>query len=97
MIFKNSRYVKTGAYWSRNNETLLIKLRSRPKFNLKNVSHYTWVQADTIDGVAFRLYGNAQLWWAIMDANPQFITEMDISPGNVLAIPDYREVVKLCG
>lgn len=96
-VFQNSRYTKTGAFRTGVDRTLILRLRQRPKYNVDQATYYTWVQGDTIDGVAYRLYNNAQLWWAIMDANPQYASEVDILPGDIVMIPSYQEVVKLLG
>ena len=56
--------------------------------------YYTVIQGDTIDGIAYKQYGNAQLGWAIMDANPTFQSEMDIEAGDIIKIPPFEEVVK---
>lgn len=93
-VFKNSRYIKTPAY-IRRGQTLILSIRKRNSFNLSNATFYTVVQGDTIDGIAYRLYGNAQLWWAIMDANPKYQSEVEIKPGDVLAIPPIEEVIKV--
>ena len=93
-MFKDSRYTKTSAY-VRHGKNLILSIRNRNYFNLDNAAFYTVVQGDTIDGIAYAHYGNAQLWWAIMDANPQYQSEVDIKPGDVIAIPSYDEVVKV--
>lgn len=95
-VFKGSRYVQTPVY-VRSGDTLILDVRTRNKFNLDRASFYTVVQRDTIDGIAFKLYGNAQLWWAIMDANPQYQTELEIKAGDILVIPPYEEVVRVSG
>ena len=95
-MFKDSRYTKTSAYVRQGNN-LILSIRNRNYFNLDNATFYTVVQGDTIDGIAYRQYGNAQLWWAIMDANPKYQSEIDIKPGDVLTIPSYDEVVKVSG
>ena len=95
-VFQGSRYVKTPAY-VRNGETLVLKIRDRSHFNDSMCSYYTVVQGDTLDGIAYNLYGNAQLGWAILDANPTFQSEMEIKAGDVLKIPPFEEVVKLSG
>lgn len=95
-VYRNSRYTKTGAY-TRKGEAFILEIRNRPKFNLESATYYTVIQKDTIDGIAYQHYGNAQLWWAIMDANPRFQSELEIKPGDVLVIPDYNEVMKVCG
>ena len=92
-VFKDSRYTKTSAY-VRRGETLVLSIRDRMIFDLSNATFYTVVQGDTIDGIAYRQYGNAQLWWAIMDANPKYQTELEVKPGDIIVIPPFDEVVK---
>ena len=94
-VFENSRYISTSAY-VRRGETLILSIRERNKFNESRCDYYTVVKGDTLDGIAYRHYGNAQLGWAIMDANPIYQTEMEIKPGDVIAIPSFEEVVKVC-
>ena len=92
-VYQGSRYVKTPAY-IRQGETLLLMIRERVHFDESECKYYTVVQGDTIDGIAYTQYGNAQLGWAIMDANPVFQSEMDIKAGDVIKIPPFEEVVK---
>lgn len=93
-VFQGSRYVKTPAYM-RKGETLVLSIRKRNVFNEANYSFYTVVQGDTLDGIAYKHYGNAQLGWAIMDANPIYQSEIEINAGDVLKIPSFEEVVSV--
>lgn len=95
-VYRGSRYTPTSVY-IRRGETAVLNIRERNKFNLSEATYYTVVQGDTIDGIAYREYNNAQLGWAILDANPSYQSEVDINPGDVLAIPPFREVVKVSG
>lgn len=92
-VFQGSRYVKTPAY-VRRGETLVLGIRNRQLFNKAKYSYYTVIQGDTLDGISYKKYGNAQLGWAILDANPIYQSEVEINPGDVLAIPSFEEVVK---
>lgn len=94
MIFKGSRFTNTPAYIDETDGTLLIGIRSRATFDMTEAQYYTFIQGDTIDGIAYREYGDASLYWAILDANPEFQHEVEIKPGDTLAIPPYNEVVK---
>ena len=94
-VFQGSRYVKTSAR-IRRGETLILNIRSRNHFDEDKSTFYTVVQGDTIDGIAYNQYGNAQLWWAIMDANPIYQSEIELKPGDVIMIPPFEEVVKAC-
>ena len=93
-VFQGSRYVKTSAY-VRRGETLILNIRERNHFKESQCSYYTVVQGDTLDGIAYKYYANTQLGWAIMDANPNYQSEIEIRPGDVIRIPPYEEVVKL--
>lgn len=96
MYYEGSRYSFTKTYISsRNRET--YEARQRVKFSSEEGIMYTVIEGDTIDGIAYKVYGNAQLWWAILDANPQYLTELDINAGDIILIPAYSEVVKYCG
>lgn len=94
-VFKDSRYTKTSAY-VRDGGTLILSIRERNHFDSSKFVYYTVIQGDTLDGISYKHYGNAQLGWAIMDANPQYQTEIEIKPGDVIAIPSFDEVVKIC-
>lgn len=93
MVFQNSRYVQTQVFMQ-DSETAILAPRDIPTYDLTDATHYTFTEGDTLDGVAYKLYGNAQLWWAILDANQRYQSELEISPGDVLTIPPYSEVVK---
>lgn len=92
-VFRGSRYVKTPAY-VRRGETLILGIRDRVKFDAEKSTFYTVVQGDTLDGIAYKEYGNAQLGWAIMEANPLYQSEIEIKPGSVLMIPSFEQVVR---
>lgn len=91
-VFQGSRYTTTPVF-VRGGSTAILETRARFKFNLKDATYYTVVQGDTVSGIAYRQYGNAQLFWAILDANG-LQSELDLNPGDVLAIPPYSEVSK---
>lgn len=94
MVTAGSRYIHTPLYIDRNNLGCLA-IRNRYTFDLTNATFYTFVRGDTIDGIAYKQYGNALLGWAILDVNTQYMTEMDINVGDVLIIPPFEEVVKV--
>lgn len=95
-VFQDSRYTKTPAY-VRHGQALILSIRNRVHFDQSKATFYTVVQGDTLDGIAHRQYGNAQLGWAIMDANPRYQSEIEIMPGDVITIPSFDEVVKASG
>lgn len=94
-VFQGSRYVKTPAY-RRNGEALILSIRERKHFKDSDCQYYTVIQGDTLDGIAYKMYNNAQLGWAILDANPLYLSEMELKAGDVIKIPPFEEVAKLC-
>lgn len=93
-VYQGSRYIKTPLY--PRGDTQVFGIRQRNHFDLTKATYYTVVQGDTLDGIAYRQYGNSQLWWAIMDANPQYQSELEITvAGNSILIPAFEEVVRV--
>ena len=95
-VYEGSRYLKTKLNRFRT-PTALLEIRKQVKFDLAKCNTYVFQRGDRIDGIAYKIYGNAQLYWTIMDANEQYFSELDIQVGDVLFIPSYREVVKQLG
>lgn len=93
MLFQGTRFTHTQAY-IRDGSALVLDIRRQATFDLTDATYYTFVERDTLDGIAYEQYGNAKLWWAILDANPQFSSEIEIKPGDLLTIPSYEEVLK---
>jgi phage tail protein X len=92
MLYEGSRYLSTVPYLNGEGEVLLSR-RRRKKFNSSLCNVYVWIQGDTLDTLSYKIYGSSSLWWAILDANPKYSTEMDIHAGDYLLIPNYNEVV----
>lgn len=60
-----------------------------------SASEYTtriWGVTDRIDNVAFEEYEDSGFWWAIMDANPKYLTPYDIQVGDTIIIPPYEAI-----
>lgn len=94
-VFENSRYLHTRQSTRLGWETPTLEMRKRFTFNQEECTIYEWCEGDTLDGVAYKHYGISALRWAILDANPRYRTEFDISNGDVILIPDYESVVNL--
>lgn len=92
-VFEGSRYLKTYLYEFKT-DTPQLKIRKTAKMNLIKSNTYIVLPGDRIDSIAYKLYGNAQMWWAIMDANPRYFCETEIKVGDILIIPPYNEVMK---
>lgn len=94
-MYDNSRYLHTQLYRRKGSDSPMLKIRKRFSFNMENCTSYFWCEGDTLDGVAYRIYGISALRWAILDANPKYRTEFDIEVGDVIQLPSYEEVVSL--
>lgn len=94
MLDTGSRYLRTAPYLD-DRGTLCLSIRRRFTFDLTKAQYYRVKQGDTVDGISYKYYKTELLWWAIMDANSQYMSELDMKVGDVIAIPDYQEVVSV--
>ena len=92
MIYENSRYL--GAVVSEVEGVYVFKPRSKHKISELGAKVHLFSEGDTLDGLANYYLGNAQLWWAILEMNPKYRSELEIPYGENLIIPSYHEVVK---
>lgn len=90
-IYKHSRYLETSLYL-RGGSTPTFDTRKRIDFSKASGTYYTWCERDTTDNLAYKYYGSSALWWVILDANPQYQTELDIEVGDIIFIPNRTEV-----
>jgi phage tail protein X len=95
MMYDNSRYLHTKMFTRLNFDSMTLGMRKRFTFNEKNCTTHEWTEGDTLDGVSYKYYGETDLRWAILDANPKYRTEFDIRNGDIILIPDSEEVVDL--
>ena len=89
MIYSDSRYASGTifkAYDVRRSGYRITAFRNFPD-ETAGFYYYTWVEGDRMDIVANSLLGNANLWWKIMDFNPEIIDAFDIPVGTILRIP----------
>jgi nucleoid-associated protein YgaU len=94
-IYRGSRYTNTTL--TNREGKLVFKIRERRNFSLENSTVYAFTDGDTLDGLAQRFYGDSQLWWVILDANPKYKSGIEIQYGEELILPSYEEVVKVYG
>lgn len=90
MIYSDSRYasgtlVKT--FDARKSNTSISLFRNFPN-GTSGFFYYTWSERDRIDIIAERFLGNANLWWYIMDYNPELLNPQDIPVGSSIRIPN---------
>ena len=92
-VYENSRYLHTTQMTRLGWNVPILDVRKRYTFNENNYIYYTWVEGDTLDGLAYKMYGEPALRWAILDANPRYSSEFDIMCGDSIAIPSDSEVI----
>lgn len=92
-IYKGSRYTSTPTYYPDGSDKKIFDIRQRFQFNTTGATYHTWTSGDTLDFLAYKIYNNSELWWAILDANPQYQSELDIKVGDIVTIPTFKEVV----
>jgi nucleoid-associated protein YgaU len=49
---------------------------------------HTYKQGERVDNLAFDYYQDPNLWWVILDANPEIEDPTNIATGTVIRIPN---------
>jgi hypothetical protein len=89
MIYTDSRYANGKffrAYDANRASYSLTVLRSFPT-DQAAFFYYRWKERDRVEALAARLMGDANLWWRIMDYNPEVIDPVNIPVGTLIRIP----------
>lgn len=89
MIFSDSRYsdgILQTNLDSRKNVYSVSVLREFPDAR-QAFFYYTWDSSDRIDLLALEFLDDPELWWQIMDLNPEISNPFSILPGTLLRIP----------
>jgi len=90
MIFTDSRYIDGTlfkAYDTRTGDYQLTVFRNWPSY-ARSYFLYDWVETDRLDNLSLRYLGKAELWWIILDLNPEVLDPFSIAPGTPLRIPN---------
>lgn len=90
MIFLDSRYADGRLYKAQDSRTGKYQVSVFRVFPTDATSYfiYEWVETDRIDNVANRFLGSPNLWWRILDFNPDIIDPITIEPGQQIRIPN---------
>lgn len=89
MIYLDSRYSDGPGFLAlepKSGDYILTVFRKFPTYNVA----YFWYEVtenDRIEGISTRMLGKPNLWWRIMDINPEVIDPFNITPGTQLRIP----------
>lgn len=93
MIYEYTRYRKTPTTTESTQQKMIFT--ARPLFNFPSEMSipHIWKDGDRLDILSYEYYGTSQLWWVILDSNPKYKWEGDISIGDTIIIPDVEMVV----
>ena len=91
MIYAGSRYSDTSLY--NRDGVNIFERRELRDFSTQDSTKHIVIQSDALSTLAHLYYGDAQLWWVILEANPQYSTVFDINVGDILVIPSKEEVI----
>lgn len=54
----------------------------------KTYTIYEWSDTDKLWSVSYKYFGRPDLWWAIVEYNPEIKDFMNITPGTPIRIPN---------
>lgn len=89
-IYLDSRYADGPLFKARDPRTgnhLATVFRSWPSYRLTFFT-YTVNEIDRIENIAVKFLGSSELWWRIMDLNPEILNPFEIPAGTELRIPN---------
>lgn len=49
--------------------------------------YYTVIEGDRFDTLAYQIYGVADYWWRLANANPELFYPDNLIPGTIIRIP----------
>jgi hypothetical protein len=89
VISANSRYANSTLVPATNldgNDILAITF-TEPVNTPITYQNYVVTGSDTIDGLAYRIFGDGTLWWVIANLNPEIIDFSGLTTGDIIRIP----------
>jgi nucleoid-associated protein YgaU len=89
MISANSRYANSTLVPATNldgNDILAVTF-NEPVNTVIQYQNYVVTGSDTIDGLAYKIFGDGTLWWAIANLNPEILDFSAITTGQTIRIP----------
>lgn len=95
MIYVGSRYKDCKAEYDSETERVTFAIRTPYNFDKRNCIVHLMVEGETLEQLAYKNYGDSQLWWVIMEANSKYNFEFEIQPGDTILIPTKQEVVRI--
>jgi hypothetical protein len=93
-VYKNSRYEETYLFQDdvHPERTFIDPIRTPQYEPVKEDFMVEVKEGDRLDILANELYGDENLEWILMDANPQYTSPLDIKPGDFINVPNPERV-----
>lgn len=90
MIYTDSRYASGNIVKTYDAKRANYNITAFREFPSQSASfyYYTWVENDRIDQIANEFLGSSDMWWVLMDFNPEIINPSNIQVGTVIRIPN---------
>jgi hypothetical protein len=88
-IYLDSRYADGALFMAQEPKSgnyMLSIFRTFPTYNIPYYG-YEVTEHDRIENIATKTLGNPNLWWQIMDINPDVLDPFTLKPGLQLRIP----------
>jgi hypothetical protein len=89
-IFQGSRYeysVIDFVSVKENSDSNPIVFYAFEDLGSFNYTEHTYILGERLDTIAHLYYRRSDLWWIILDYNPEITDSQNIKPGTVLRIP----------
>lgn len=89
MIYLDSRYSDGTLFLAqepKSGDYMLSVFRTFPAYSMA-FYWYEVTENDRIENIAANKLGNPNLWWKIMDINPEVLNPFTLTPGLQLRIP----------
>lgn len=87
MIFEKSRYTDSDLYYNVKDDITYLDSRIDFDFDESSAIYYQFQAGDRLDVLAEKFLKDSRLYWAILKANPNIYSEMDIKAGDIIVIP----------
>jgi nucleoid-associated protein YgaU len=90
-IFQGSRYeysVVDFVAIEEDADANAVVFYSFEELGVFSYSEHTYIQGERLDSIAQRYYDSPDMWWTILDHNPEISDPDNIKPGQVLRIPN---------
>ena len=92
MIYENSRYARGYLLKDKKDEGYYLAPQPMQYETKSTDLIYQFEAGDRLDLVSKKFYGNPNYKWIILQANPQYMSELEIKKGDILVIPNPQEV-----